>query len=571
MQKILRAFGLAALVLIFGQYGSAKDLYVALTGSDAVTYADNSITNPWATPHKAWAEARAGDTIYFRQGTWSPATVINTKYIGNPGTAENPIKFASYPGEMATFQWMDKPGFVNGDGSGGILWLWKPYHHIHNMTFRAKYPDVDVTGYGYGGAPIQTLGPNIKITYCTIEILRHIYTNNSALIHCDLSSHFIEISNNLLIGPGAENMGSAGVSGAYFIRTRGVKVFNNEIYKCIYGIFQKHSNKVDDVPSEEYNQWENNYIHDCSGYGINGRPNRTKIVNNIVVGSGLSLSSGSNGGDGYAGGDFNVIKNNTIIQSDTAKKVFDLDLSEYPLLSENPASTDPYTGCIHNDIQNNVIIGKELRLNPYGPPKPTDTGTPIANYEYNNHTDYNLYSVSSPSQLISEDRVGYSLPQWRNRILAVHGRVVDQASILGSPIFVGGGSPNSIPGYKLTDASPGKNAGSDGRDMGADIAKVGIQPLTSLTITSPNGGEAWQRGWSRPITWTSTGVTGNVVIELVQNGRAVGIIAENVAATVGSFAWTVGRLANGTVITGTGCKIRIRTASGSASSQSYPF
>lgn len=108
--------------------------------------------------------------------------------------------------------------------------------------------------------------------------------------------------------------------------------------------------------------------------------------------------------------------------------------------------------------------------------------------------------------------------------------------------------------------------GSSTNAMGAYAGLGG-----SLTITSPNGSEAWQRGESRPITWTSSGVTGSVVIELVQNGTAVGIIAENVAATAGTFTWNVGRLANGTVTTGTGCKIRIRASSGSASAHSYPF
>lgn len=56
----------------------AKDLFVATTGSDAVSYAANNLATPWATPAKAWAEARAGDTVYFRGGTYPVTQMIDT-------------------------------------------------------------------------------------------------------------------------------------------------------------------------------------------------------------------------------------------------------------------------------------------------------------------------------------------------------------------------------------------------------------------------------------------------------------------------------------------------------------
>ena len=40
----------------------------------------------------------------------------------------------------------------------------------------------------------------------------------------------------------------------------------------------------------------------------------------------------------------------------------------------------------------------------------------------------------------------------------------------------------------------------------------------SLTVTAPNGGETWPIGSSRTIQWTSTGLTGNVKIEVSRNG-----------------------------------------------------
>lgn len=59
----------------------------------------------------------------------------------------------------------------------------------------------------------------------------------------------------------------------------------------------------------------------------------------------------------------------------------------------------------------------------------------------------------------------------------------------------------------------------------------------TITITSPNGGEIWDRGSSHTITWTSVGVTGNVLIQLYQNGVASGTTAWSVSNS-GNFTWS---------------------------------
>ena len=40
----------------------------------------------------------------------------------------------------------------------------------------------------------------------------------------------------------------------------------------------------------------------------------------------------------------------------------------------------------------------------------------------------------------------------------------------------------------------------------------------SITVTSPNGGEIWPIGSVQNISWTSSGLTGNVKIEVSRNG-----------------------------------------------------
>lgn len=84
----------------------------------------------------------------------------------------------------------------------------------------------------------------------------------------------------------------------------------------------------------------------------------------------------------------------------------------------------------------------------------------------------------------------------------------------------------------------------------------------SLRVNSPNGGESWRRGESRTITWTATGITETLVIELMQGPTLLGVIATGVTPNAGSYSWTVGRLADGTTRSGNNLKLRIRTTSG---------
>ena len=44
----------------------------------------------------------------------------------------------------------------------------------------------------------------------------------------------------------------------------------------------------------------------------------------------------------------------------------------------------------------------------------------------------------------------------------------------GTPIFSGGSNPANVDDFSLASGSPGKNAGNDGKDLGADISLVGV-------------------------------------------------------------------------------------------------
>jgi M6 family metalloprotease-like protein len=66
-----------------------------------------------------------------------------------------------------------------------------------------------------------------------------------------------------------------------------------------------------------------------------------------------------------------------------------------------------------------------------------------------------------------------------------------------------------------------------------------IMNPSSVTVTSPNGGETWLTGSSRDVTWTWTGTIGNVAIDYSINGGVNWQTAIASTPNTGSFAWTI--------------------------------
>jgi uncharacterized repeat protein (TIGR02543 family) len=60
----------------------------------------------------------------------------------------------------------------------------------------------------------------------------------------------------------------------------------------------------------------------------------------------------------------------------------------------------------------------------------------------------------------------------------------------------------------------------------------------TITVTSPNGGESWAAGSTHNITWTQTGLTGTVTVDLYKGGVWQKILGTP-AATAGTFSWVI--------------------------------
>jgi hypothetical protein len=94
---------LTILLLALSLTSGAATYYVATTGDNG---AAGTIAAPWATWHYAFNQLTAGDTLYIRGGTYTPAsTNVSGAYFGArvsniDGTANDPIVVLNYPGEV---------------------------------------------------------------------------------------------------------------------------------------------------------------------------------------------------------------------------------------------------------------------------------------------------------------------------------------------------------------------------------------------------------------------------------------------------------------------------------------
>jgi hypothetical protein len=109
-----------------------------------------------------------------------------------------------------------------------------------------------------------------------------------------------------------------------------------------------------------------------------------------------------------------------------------------------------------------------------------------------------------------------------------------------------------------------------GNTSGSYSDSIELVLFPSINLLSPNGAETWDLGTTRNITWNYFGIADTELVRLVlvKNDSVLGIIAENIPISAGSYAWTVGQYNSGTPTTGNDYKIKIETMSTSFTDQS---
>jgi len=249
--------------------------------------------------------------------------------------------------------------------------------------------------------------------------------DNVGFVSANRRSPKTVIENNVIIGPGSGV--HANTNGIIALRAIELTIRNNEISNVPIGIYFKHANEQRD----DNNEIAYNYIHDTSRDPLFINGNYVRVHDNLLGKNNEDM--GINEANGVPGGDYNNIYHNTLVCG--------IGLSR------------DSGGATYNVFKNNIIM-KTMNIHPY------------SSTTHNSTMDYNLYSSGTAVREFDKD---YSLSDWKSH----YGE--DANSISGSPTFVGGSSPNTIEGFALASGSIGKNAASGGKDIGADISKVGPQ------------------------------------------------------------------------------------------------
>ncbi|MFC1693428.1 right-handed parallel beta-helix repeat-containing protein, partial [Candidatus Latescibacterota bacterium] len=207
------------------------------------------------------------------------------------------------------------------------------------------------------------------------------------------------------------------------------------------------------------------------------------------------------------------------------------------IIASTPASTGSYSWTVPNNPSTNYLIEIGDTSNSavfdhndtvFTVSEPTKTLTLISPNGGENWTTGTSQNITWTSTNVTNVKIEYSTnsgSSW-NTIVA------STAASIGSYSWTVPNEPSTNCLVKISDAS---NAAV----VDQSNAVFTISSTTAITLISPNGGENWTVGTTKNISWTSSNVS-NIKIEYSTNsGSSWTTIIASIAASAGSYSWTV--------------------------------
>lgn len=299
VQAPVRALLCAVLCGLLPSCTSAKNLYVATTGSDANP---GTQAAPVSTIARADSLARPGYTIHVAPGTYRVAAPsANSAGIttSRSGTASARIRFVSNVKNAAKIvvsgtgiawhskgDYVDIDGFdISGSGRHGILAsganLTITNNLIHDMTISGGCN-------GGGGAAIDTDGP-IGHVLINANIIRNI--GYAMIGSCNtVQGIYIANANNTVTNNVVSGVTAVGIQ--QWHGATASTIVNNTVFHSKIGILIGQGDAGVSPAGSQNNYVANNIVYDNKTYGIVeggtvGRNNR--YVNNLVYSNGTNL------------------------------------------------------------------------------------------------------------------------------------------------------------------------------------------------------------------------------------------------------------------------------------------
>ncbi len=444
--------------------------YVSPTGS-AAWGQSTSISTP-CSPSTAMTNARAGDVVYFRGGTYNVKHSNDTQAPSlsptNSGTGDSDsqrIIFKAYPSETPVINGASgtyKKCYVMGaqnnhyitfDGftiqCDGGAYMGEMAFHASSDADHATYMTVKNCIFN-GGSNQITSGSNNPGLWVQ-------YHDNFKVQNCYFYSYRTTGS------PGDENTGAI-----ILYHNVGMVIINCEIFNCTTAMYVKSDQTDINIAY--------NYIHNCSR-GIHSTPNlsgmestRVKIYHNVIINNSHSGIDEEDGSKGTTYSDDWQIYNNTLY------------------------STTRGIGCVNNSaghgwtIYNNIVL-----LSNTGQLTTKYNGTELKYCDYNQWGTGTLHLIT---HYYGSSNTYSTLGSWQSSGALANGSNPDVHGLASNPKFMNAsGAFNKLSDFRLQVDSPCKGTGKDGVDMGANVDLVGVNPTSlpqipltdSVAPASPTG------------------------------------------------------------------------------------
>jgi len=450
--------------------------------------------NAYTTFQAALNGMTTGDSLFIRGGTYYEDGID----ARNIGTAAAPVIIRPFPGEVVVVDGQhcnSRPVFDIGAQSE------VNYVTIDGLTIQNGYSNGINIGYAH-------IARHIEIRNCTILNWRFVAGDNCGGVHANRFFEYVTVQNCRIVGDDTDNQNYSAVHIMY--GDGNIWVRNNDLSHAYNGVWYKHATTS---TADFKTVVENNYAHK-NQIGIMIANDRGLVRNNLVTSNrwtGICLWHNAGG----PRGSFNTVSHNTVYNSpytvvvDCGGGRLD-DFGHY--------------GGTGNTIVDNALYGTNEELSTLSVWTYVDPAHK-SHAEHATFSDYNLYHNTSGPEVFNEFRIGYTLATWT----ALYPDL-DQHSIQSQPVFSNGsGSLTAITDFTLTSNSPGTGAASDGTDMGADVALIGIQtgPDSTPPTTPKNLAATIFSAGSVALAWNASndvfGVTGYRVL---RDGTQVGTTIE---------------------------------------------
>ncbi|MCG2461640.1 hypothetical protein K8352_12840 [Flavobacteriaceae bacterium F89] len=318
-----------------------RNYYVSPNGKDSNT---GSADSPWKTINHSQDKLSPGDTLFARGGTY-----VETVYIDNNGTEDQPIVISAYRGETPI---VDGQDFLPNEDWGAMFTLAGSY--IHVMGFEVK--NSNITGKVKGGEGVRFKdGVYNKISFMKI----HGCGDHGIDVNADFSivedcEVYLNAMNNV-----SHSISNGWANGISFAReaTDGI-TDHGIIRRCV--VYNNHGEGIDafeanDITIEDcitYDNWTMNlYISDATNCLVQrnivyNSPESTFPLRNDNR-SGITLADEVSDGESIPHSANNLIINNFLYNAD---------------LSAFGWTLVPNTGLKNVLIANNTIVNGNLSI-----------------------------------------------------------------------------------------------------------------------------------------------------------------------------------------------------------------